>query len=415
MPEPTPETVAEELRAWLGENWDPDITVGEWWQRLARSGYAAPTFPEDSFGRGYDRGLAKVVSREIAKAGAIGAPAGLGLLLAAPTLVVHGTREQKDHYLWRLITGEDAWCQLFSEPGAGSDLASLQCRAERDGDEWVVTGQKVWTSTAQASNLAMLLARTDPDVPKHAGITYFVLDMTQPGVEVRPLREMTGRAMFNEVFIDGARVPDSDIVGGLNNGWAVANTTLAAERSGLGGGGSGGTGGAFPGPIAGQLTLRVGDVAEGGKEGIGQGASDDLATSIIRLAREAARTGDPAVRQSLARLYSLSHIAGYSALRARTGHAFAGAPNLAKLMMSEILRAHREAGTLILGAGAMLVGPGSQSGGLVQEQILFSPGPMIYGGSDQIQKNIVGERALGLPREPDPYKGLPFREVPRNT
>ncbi len=361
MPEPTPETVAEELRAWLGENWDPDITVGEWWQRLARSGYAAPTFPEDSFGRGYDRGLAKVVSREIAKAGAIGAPAGLGLLLAAPTLVVHGTREQKDHYLWRLITGEDAWCQLFSEPGAGSDLASLQCRAERDGDEWVVTGQKVWTSTAQASNLAMLLARTDPDVPKHAGITYFVLDMTQPGVEVRPLREMTGRAMFNEVFIDGARVPDSDIVGGLNNGWAVANTTLAAERSGLGGGGSGGTGGAFP------------------------------------------------------RLYSLSHIAGYSALRARTGHAFAGAPNLAKLMMSEILRAHREAGTLILGAGAMLVGPGSQSGGLVQEQILFSPGPMIYGGSDQIQKNIVGERALGLPREPDPYKGLPFREVPRNT
>ncbi len=415
MPEPTPESVAEEVRAWLKESWDPDVTVAEWWQRLARSGYATPTFPEDSFGRGYDRRLAKVVAREIAAAGAIGPPAGLGFLLAAPTLVAHGTPEQKDHFLRRIITGEDAWCQLFSEPGAGSDLASLQCRAERDGDEWVITGQKVWTSTAQLCNLGMLLARTDPDVPKHAGITYFVFDMTQPGVEVRPLREMTGRALFNEVFIDGARVPDANVVGGLNNGWAVANTTLAAERAGLGGGGSGATGGAFPGPIADQLSQRAGDLAAAGKEGIGQGASDDLTSSIIRLAREEQRDHDPAVRQSLARLYSLSHIAGYSALRARAGRAAAGAPNLAKLMMSEILRAHRDAGTMILGADALLTGPESASGGLVQEQILFSPAPMIYGGSDQIQKNIVGERVLGLPREPDPYKGLPFREIPRNT
>ncbi|MCL4292583.1 MAG: acyl-CoA dehydrogenase family protein [Acidimicrobiia bacterium] len=415
MAEPTPETVAEEVRAWLKENWDPDLTVREWWLRLARSGYATPTFPDDSFGRGYDRGLAKVVAGEMAAAGAIGPPAGLGFLLAAPTLVAHGTREQKDHFLWRIITGEDAWCQLFSEPGAGSDLASLQCRAERDGDEWVITGQKVWTSTAQLSNLGMLLARTDPDVPKHAGISYFAFDMTQPGVEVRPLREMTGRAMFNEVFIDGARVPDANLIGGLNNGWAVANTTLAAERAGLGGGGSGATGGAFPGEMAGQLTQRVGDLAGAGKEGIGPEASGDLASSIIRLARDARRTGDPAVRQSLARLHSLNQIAGYSAMRARAGRGAAGAPNLAKLLMSEILRTHRDAATLILGPDAMLLGPESASGGLVQEQILFSPGPSIYGGSDQIQKNIVGERVLGLPREPDPYKGLPFREIPRNT
>lgn len=415
MPEPTPETVADEVRAWLKENWDPDVTVGEWWQRLARSGYATPTFPEDSFGRGYDRGLAKVVAREIAAAGAIGPPAGLGFLLAAPTLVAHGTPEQKEHFLRRIITGEDAWCQLFSEPGAGSDLASIQCRAERDGDEWVITGQKVWTSTAQLTNLGMLLARTDPEVPKHAGITYFAFDMTQAGVEVRPLREMTGRAMFNEVFIDGARVPDADIIGGLNNGWAVANTTLAAERAGLGGGGSGGTGGAFPGPKAGQLTQRAGDLARAGREGIGPEAGEDLLSSILRLAREASRTGEPAVRQSLARLYILNQIAGYSAMRARAGGAAAGAPNLAKLLMSEMLRAHRDAATLVLGAGAMLMGTGSESGGLVQEQILFSPGPSIYGGSDQIQKNIVGERALGLPREPDPYKGLPFRDIPRNT
>ena len=175
------------------------------------------------------------------------------MLLAAPTIAAHGNERQKQEDLLRILNGQDAWCQLFSEPGAGSDLAGLQTKAIKDGDEWIVTGQKVWTSTAQLCNLGMLIARTDPDLPKHKGITYFKFDMTQPGVETRPLREMTGRAMFNEVFIDNARVHDDDMIGGLNNGWAVANTTLMAERAGLGTGGSGAVGSAFAGPIAEQL------------------------------------------------------------------------------------------------------------------------------------------------------------------
>lgn len=411
----TEELVREEVRSWLAERWDPEITVAEWWDRLARSGYGAPTWPEDCYGKGWPRALANVVSAEIRAAGAIGPPAGLGYLLAGPTICAHGDARQKQEWLLRILNGQDAWCQLFSEPGAGSDLAGLQCRAERDGDEWVVTGQKVWTSTAQLCNLGMLIARTDPDVPKHAGITYFRFEMGQPGVELRPLREMTGRALFNEVFIDGARVRESDVIGGVNNGWAVANTTLAAERAGLGTGGTGAAGNAFPGPLAGHLDQPVGkfvgQVRTGGT-GAGGGA---LGTSLINVARETGRHADPVVRQGLARLYSLQQIGGYSTLRAKAGRAIPGAPNIAKLMMSELLRLHREVGSLVVGADTMLMGPETRTGGVFQEQVLFSPGPSIYGGTDQIQRNILGERVLGLPREPDPSKGVPFKDVPKNT
>ena len=411
----TTELVRDEVRAWLAESWDPDITVAEWWERLMRSGYAAPTWPEDDFGRGYNRSLANVVNEELAKAGAIGPPAGLGYLLAGPTIVAHGTREQKDLWLTRILNGQDAWCQLFSEPGAGSDLAGLQCKAERDGDEWVITGQKVWTSTAQMCNLGMLIARTDPDAPKHAGITYFAFDMDQPGVEVRPLREMTGRAMFNEVFIDGARVPDWNMIGGLNNGWAVTNTTLAAERAGLGSGGSGAAGSAFPGPKAGALGKRVGDLVGQVRTGGTGGGGLNMAQNLIKLAKDTGRASDPTVRQNLARMYSLQQIGKYSSLRGKGGKAAPGAPNIAKLMMSDMLRLNREVGTQILGAETMLMGKDAAHGGGVQDMILFSPGPSIYGGTDQVQRNILGERVLGLPKEPDPNKGAPFKDVPKNA
>ncbi len=256
---PSVEDVRIEVKKWLEENWNPDLTVAEWWDILARSGYAAPHFPEDCWGKGYPRDLALAVSETIAAHGAVGPPAGLGYLLAAPTIVAHGNERQHQEDLLRILNGQDAWCQLFSEPGAGSDLAGLTTRAVKDGDEWHVTGQKVWTSTAQISNVGMLIARTDPDLPKHKGITYFKFDMTQKGVEIRPLREMTGHAMFNEVFIDNAIVHDDDMIGGLNNGWAAANTTLMSERAGLGTGGTGAAGYAFPGPMAGQLNDRVGD------------------------------------------------------------------------------------------------------------------------------------------------------------
>ena len=196
--------VTAEVSAWLEENWDPDLTVGEWWERLCDSGWGAPTLPVEWCGRGLSREDAVRVQGAIAKFGALGAPQGLGTLLAAPTIAVHGTDEQKARYIRDTISGKKAWCQLFSEPGAGSDLAGLDTRAMKDGDHWIVNGQKVWTSGAQVADLGMLLARTDPDVPKHQGISYFGLDMHQPAIEIRPLRELTGRAMFNEVFLTDA-------------------------------------------------------------------------------------------------------------------------------------------------------------------------------------------------------------------
>src|SRR5919106_295356 len=249
----------DELRAWLEENWDPDLTVGEWWERLGLSGWAAPLLPTDSYGRGLSRGDSLRVQREIAAFGALGPPAGLGLGLAAPTIATHGTREQIDRYI----------------PD-------------------IVTGQKVWTSGGQFADLGMLLARTNPDVPKHQGITWFCLDMHQPGVEVRPLREMTGTALFNEVFLSDAKVSDDARIGDTHNGWAVANTTLAYERAGMGsGGGAGGRGIAAmarPGTVAQDLGRRAGEVvapagpaataAEPGRRGSPAKALIDLARDL---------------------------------------------------------------------------------------------------------------------------------------
>jgi len=409
---PTAEEVRAEVKAWLEDNWDPDLTVAQWWDVLARSGYAAPTFPTECWGKGWTRDLAMAVNETIAQCGAVGPPAGLGYLLAAPTIVAHGNERQHRNDLLRILNGQDAWCQLFSEPGAGSDLASLGTKAVKDGDEWIITGQKVWTSTAQLSNKGMLLARTDPDLPKHTGITYFEFDMRQPGVEIRPLREMTGRALFNEVFIDGARVHDDDIIGRVNNGWAAANTTLMAERAGLGTGGSGGAGNAFPGPLARQLDDRVGDhvgqVRTGGTGGGGVAAAQRL----VKLAQELGRNADPNVRQKLAKLYTLQQLGRFSTLRAKSpSQRTGGEPNIAKLMMSDLLRLQRELGNEIIGAHGMIVGSDTPGGGFVQEVTLFSPGPSIYGGTDQVQRNILGERVLGLPKEPGPDKNTPFREL----
>ena len=249
----TADPVAE-VKDWLAENWDPDLTVAEWWERLGTSGWGVPTWPSDWFGKDLSRAEGVRVQQAIADFGALPAPGGLGLMLAGPTIVVHGDDEQKQRYLRDIVTGQKAWCQLFSEPGAGSDLAGLNARAVKDGEEWIVNGQKVWTSGGHVADLGMLIARTDPDQPKHAGITYFVIDMHQPGVDVRPLREMTGRALFNEVFLEDARVGDDTMIGGLNNGWRVANTTLMFERSSLGaGGGSAAASLASPGTVAGDL------------------------------------------------------------------------------------------------------------------------------------------------------------------
>ncbi|MDE0802341.1 MAG: acyl-CoA dehydrogenase family protein, partial [Acidimicrobiales bacterium] len=197
---------------WLDANWDPEITVEEWWQRLADARLTHPMLPEP-WGRDWSRPRVSALVRAMVDRGALGPPSGLGMMLAAPTMIAHATDALNQRLVTRILNGQDGWCQLFSEPGAGSDLAGLQTRAERDGDEWVVTGQKVWTSLGQWADYGILIARTDPDAPKHRGITYFACPMRQDGVEVRPLREMTGRALFNEVFLDEARVPHDHIIG----------------------------------------------------------------------------------------------------------------------------------------------------------------------------------------------------------
>jgi alkylation response protein AidB-like acyl-CoA dehydrogenase len=425
--------VLTEVKEWLEANWDPELTVGEWWERLGTAGWAAPGLPVGTFGRGLSRAEVVRVQDAIAGFGALPAPGGLGLLLAGPTIATHGTPEQQERYIRPIVTGQAAWCQLFSEPGAGSDLASLATRAERDGDEWVITGQKVWTSGGQIADMGMLLARTDPDVPKHQGITYFAFDMHQPGVEIRPLREMTGRALFNEVFLNEARVSHDAVIGGVNNGWAVANTTLAFERAGLGaGGGSSAASTAVPGTVAGDLGRRVGDMVQGRTRG-GTGGPGGISNTYRLLLETARRTGaisDPTVRQDLVRLHTLTEIGRYTGLRQKalreSGGDIPGLGNLAKLSMSVILRLSRDLGMKVLGARGMLHGydtassealtglAGGELGPAVTEMVLFAQAPQIYGGTDEIQHNILGERVLGLSKEPNNDKVTAFRDLPRN-
>ena len=411
----TPDEVRAELDEWLAENWDPEITVEEWWTRLAAGRWTSPAMPTEAGGRGYGRDLTAVVSTALAEANVVGPPPGLGLMLAAPTIAVHGSPEQVDRYVPESFDGAVAWCQLFSEPGAGSDLAGLQCKAIRDGDEWIITGQKVWTSGGHLAQKGMLIARTDPEAPKHQGITYFAIDMDQPGIEVRPLREMTGQALFNEVFLDEARVSNDAIIGGSGVGWSVANTTLAFERASLGGGGKQPVS-VPPGPKAGRLHNRVGDYTDRANRGPdGEGGRGMGTAAMIELARVAGNADDPIVRQEIVQLHILGEVNRLNMLRAKAGGSRTGAEgNMAKLAMSELVRRSRDVGNLIVGADGMLAPASCATGGVVQEVTVFSPAPAIYGGTDQVQRNIIGERVLGLPKEPGPDKGTPFRELLQN-
>lgn len=444
--------VIDELRDWLSSNWDPDLTVAEWWERLGLAGWSAPTLPTNAYGRGLSRNDGVRVAQEIERFGALGAPAGLGLLLAAPTIATHGTQEQIDSYVRDIVIGQKSWCQLFSEPAAGSDLAGLQTRAVRDGDEWIVNGQKVWTSGGQHSNLGMLLARTNPEVPKHQGITYFAFEMIQPGVEIRPLREMTGRALFNEVFMTDARVANDALIGGENNGWAVANTTLANERAGLGsGGGSGAGGSVLPGTVGGGLDRRAGDYGSGARANASDGKSKSGSKGkedgdedgamvralsggpklLVELAKSNGSVIDPNVRQGIAQLYTWGELGRFNGLRLKAvksgGGDIPGMPNISKLSMSHIMRLTRDLGLQISGAAGMLHGynqkdraalesaTGNTLVGFVTEMALFAQAPSIYGGTDQVQRNIIGERVLGLPKEPNNDRTTPFSELAKNV
>jgi alkylation response protein AidB-like acyl-CoA dehydrogenase len=406
--------IEQELEAWLQRNWDPDLPVTEWWERVGDAGWTAPHFPLEWGGRGYSRRSQTTVQRAFRKAGALPPPGGLGMMMAAPTILTHGTTDQVERHVTPVYRGTLAWCQLFSEPGSGSDLAGLTTRATRDGDRWIISGQKVWSSQAMEADYGMLLARTDFDAPKHAGISWFALPLDQPGVTIRPLREMTGRALFNEVFFDDAVVDDADLIGGLNNGWAVANTTLLFERTGIGAGGGGG--GPAAGPKGGLLDLRAGDAAQlpppEGNRGL-------VVSELLALAREHGRTDDPHLRQKLAQVVSLSRIGEWSALRMRAeaarGANLAGVPNVAKNQQTIMMKLAAGTALDILGAEGLLWAPDAPEGGRYAELFNFVRCMSIAGGSDEINKNVIGERALGLPREPNPDKGLPFREVLART
>ncbi|MDW3216891.1 MAG: acyl-CoA dehydrogenase family protein [Ilumatobacteraceae bacterium] len=421
----------DELQGWLDDNWDPDLTVAEWWQRLGLAGWSAPSLPEHAYGKGLSRNDANRVAETISDHGALGAPGGLGLLLAAPTIAMHGSQEQIDHYVRDIVTGQRAWCQLFSEPVAGSDLAGLQTKAELDGEEWIVNGQKVWTSGGHFADLGMLIARTNSDAPKHQGISYFAIDMHQPGVDIRPLREMTGRALFNEVFMSDARVADDALIGDRNNGWAVANSTLMFERAGLSSGsGHAASSAALPGTVAGHLDQRAGDFVSK-RSGGGGGQFRGAGRMLIELAKSEGRADDPSIRQDLMRLHTLAEIGRYNNLRLKgekaRGGDIPGIGNIGKLSMSEMMRLQRDLGLRVIGANAMLHaydGDGKQAldaatgkpmNGFVTELALFAQAPPIYGGTDQVQRNIIGERVLGLPKEPGHDRNTPFSDLPKNA
>jgi alkylation response protein AidB-like acyl-CoA dehydrogenase len=410
------ESIRSDVRSWLKQNWDPELSLIEWRTRLADSGWGRPNWPVAWCGRGLPAAAAETVSDEISKSGAVGVPEGVGMHLAAPTILEHGPEAVRRRFVRQTLTGEMRWCQLFSEPGAGSDLASLTTRAARDGDEWVVTGQKLWNTSAGHADFGLLLARTDWDVPKHVGITYFVIPMRQPGVEVRPLRQMNGHASFNEVFLDEARIPADHVVGEVNGGWSVALTTLAHERrlapSGRGVPAMSGR----PGRVVREAAEEMARVAEPYKWYPQRAGRVDL---VVPQARTNGRSADPLVRQEIARLLCLARASQWTAQRAAAARALGRPPgpegSLGKLASSNIARAASRVHGLIGGSSGMLAGSNAPLGGTITEIFLSVPAVSIAGGTDEIQHNIIGERVLGLPKEPDPVRNLSFREVRTNS
>jgi len=364
----------------------------EWYPVFGRSGLVVPAWPVEYGGLGVSPAVARAIDAELRRYN-LGRLNPLGLNLVAPALFAFGTEEQRLRFLPPIVRNEEVWCQLFSEPGAGSDLASLATRAVRDGDTWMVTGQKVWTTWAHVSDFAVLLARTDGDVPKRDGLTYFLLDLRQPGVDIQPLRHLGGEVDFNEVFLDGARVPDDQRVGDVGAGWKVANATLSGERQMVSGAGSGG-------------------VDRIGGSGVGR---------LVSVVQE--RGGcDPVMRQELVRLYSEEHIRDWTNQRVRAqvkaGRSPGPESSVGKLHQSVLNQRIQLLAVDLLGAHAM-AWPSDAAGyadslPFEVKGMLRSRANTIEGGTTEVNKNIVGERVLGLPREPDPWHGVAWREVPRS-
>jgi alkylation response protein AidB-like acyl-CoA dehydrogenase len=416
------EGLAVEVQAWVDANWDTEITVREWWRRLADAGYAYPSWPEGLGGSGASRRDATSIVGVLAHNRVIGPPVGaMAAGLAAPTILEHATETLQQELVRGIAIGEAAWCQLFSEPGSGSDLASIGTRAERDGNEWVVTGQKVWNSAADVADIGMLLARTDVDVPKHAGITYFAIDMRQPGIEARPLKQMNGASNFCEVFLTEARVPANRVIGEVNDGWRVAQTTLLNERNSVAGGGLFGLVMARSGSD-GDLHRKVGEVVDRAREAARARKSPLSAGAVpakvmVELAQTFGVWDHPVVRQELARYISQVRVNGWTMRRigAAGGKLTNADGSIAKLTTARICSQSRDLSYQIVGAQGMLMGSGSPLQGDLQLVNLASPGNRLGGGSDEIQLNVLGERGLGLPREPSSDRDVPYRDLKVGT
>ncbi|MEC7828139.1 MAG: acyl-CoA dehydrogenase family protein [Actinomycetota bacterium] len=393
------EDFENDLRTWVRSNWSPTADLTEWRTLLAKSGWGCPSWPSKWFGKESPPKMDAVAKRILLEEGAVGVAAGVSMYLVAPTLLEWADDKQLDRYLLPILTGEHKWCQLFSEPGAGSDLAGLSTRAELDGDEWIVNGQKVWNSGAQKADFGILLARTSSDVSKHQGISFFLIPMKQDGIEVRPLHQMNGHSSFNEVFFDNARVPVENMVANSGDGWRVALTTLAHERSAV----------ATPRPRFPTLDSPLVQRAQ---------AEADEYFSTYRwypqragrpklVSSEAQRSGlnsDPLIRQDVAEVEEIRRTALWTTQRSRDARLSGKPPgpegSVAKLNMSVIARASHAAHTSIAGAYGMLSGPNAPLEGLIAEVLISTPAQSIAGGTDEIQRNILGERVLGLPKEP---------------
>ncbi len=376
---PAEEAFRNDLRAWLEANHPGQEPAGDeaafefrraWQRKLHEAGWAGVSWPREYGGRGATLVEQAIFNEETVRARTPQVANVLGLAMGGPTVIAHGTEEQKRRYLPPILSAEEIWCQGFSEPDSGSDLASLKTRATRHGDEWVVTGQKVWTTFAHHAKWCMLLARSDLDAPKHKGLTYFLMDMEQDAVQVRPLRQITGEAEFNELFIEEARVPNENIVGGAGNGWAVAITTLMHERATL----------AFGLQVGVQIALRqLIERARGTRASDGHLASED-----------------PVVRQRLAQLLIESEALRLNAYRGLSTTIRTGVPgpegSLGKWHWSEVSQSLTELATDIAGPRAMLAEDEWTY------RFLRARANSIEGGTTEILKNIVAERVLGLPR-----------------
>ncbi len=361
---------------------------------LGEAGWVAPHYAPAHGGRGLSRAEARNALTLLQVWEVPHVPRGSGLPLAAPTISEWASDSTKARLLPKLLSGEERWCQLFSEPGAGSDMASLATTAVRDGDEWIINGQKVWTTFGHAAEMAMLIARTDPDAAKHRGITYFGMDMRAPGVEVRPLINMAGQLEFNEIFLTDVRVPDLNRIGEVGEGWRAAMTTLGAERHALSG--------------LRKKKRKSSDEILGGKP----------LQEVLAMAVDSGATHEPTTRQALARRHIEGQLLSLTAQRARA-RAAAGQPAGPEGSISKIAKAAsnqrlQETALAALGADATAWPEGDDGAGQWIEQFLRTRANSIEGGTSEIQRNIVGERVLGLPREPDPYKGAAWKDTPRS-